>query len=45
MKITLEDFKAGMLKLKDRIEKEPRRRTFGGFVYSSGLLLGAITHR
>ena len=34
MEITLEDFKAGMMRLKPEVDKDPRERTFGGFVYS-----------
>jgi hypothetical protein len=44
MEITLKDFAAGMMQIKDHIEKDPRHRTFGGFVYSSGLVPGALTH-
>jgi hypothetical protein len=44
MQITLKDFAAGMFQLKDTIEKDPRRRTFGGFVYFSDLVLGAFIY-
>jgi hypothetical protein len=37
---SLEDFAASMMHLKDHIEKDPRRRTFGEFVYLSNLVLG-----